>query len=150
MTIRARMTLWYAGILLVSALVIAALSVDELYEQHGKDGEVGESLADIIGLVCWIGIPAILLSVGGGAWMMRKALAPVAALIQAAEGINERNLSDHLPRTRNGDELDRLADTVFCTRDKRTRCSCLQGARDRGASPRARGSPPAGCSATAC
>ncbi len=112
MTIRARMTLWYAGILLVSALVIAVLSVDELYEQHGKAGELGDSLEDVIGLVCWIGIPAILLSVGGGAWMMRKALAPVAALIQAAEGINERNLSDQLPRTRNGDELDRLAEVL--------------------------------------
>ncbi len=109
MTIRARLTLWYAGILLVSGLVIAVLSVREIHEQHDKDGEVGDSLEDVVGLVCWIGIPAILLSVGGGAWLMRKALAPVAALTQAAQGINERNLSDQLPRTGNGDELDRLA-----------------------------------------
>jgi signal transduction histidine kinase len=95
-----------------SALVIAGLSLDELREQHGKNGEVGNGLDDVIGLVFWIGIPALLLSVGGGAWMMRKALAPVASLIRVAEGINEQNLGDQLPRTGNGDELDRLAEVL--------------------------------------
>lgn len=109
MTIRARMILWYSAILLISALVIATLTVDELREQHGKDKETGETL---LGIVCWIGIPAILLSVGGGAWMMRKALAPVADLTKAAQGISEHNLSERLPRTGNGDELDQLAEVL--------------------------------------
>src|SRR3974390_2763718 len=110
MTIRTRMTLWYAGMLLISVLVIAGLSFDEFSEQHAKSHEVGSRFAEVIDLVCWIGIPALLLSVGGGVWMMRKALAPVASLIKAAEGINEKNLSAQLPRTGNGDELDRLAE----------------------------------------
>ena len=50
------------------------------------------------------------MSIGGGWWLMRKALSPVAALTQAAERINERNLSEQLPRTGNGDELDRLTE----------------------------------------
>ncbi|HZR18481.1 MAG TPA: ATP-binding protein [Verrucomicrobiae bacterium] len=112
MTIRARMTLWYSAVLLVSALVIAGLSVDELSEQHSKEKEAGKGLDDLFGVVGWIGVPAILLSIGGGAWMMRKALAPVADLTRSAQGISEHNLSEQLPRTANGDELDRLAEVL--------------------------------------
>ena len=61
-------------------------------------------------LVCWIGIPAIVLSVGGGWWLMRKALAPVAALTEAARRINEHNLGERLPRSGDGDELDQLTE----------------------------------------
>ena len=46
----------------------------------------------------------------GGWWLTRKALAPVAALTQAAERINERSLRDQLPRSGSGDELDRLTE----------------------------------------
>jgi signal transduction histidine kinase len=42
--------------------------------------------------------------------MMRKALAPVASLTMAAERLNESTLSQRLPRTGNGDELDRLTE----------------------------------------
>jgi signal transduction histidine kinase len=41
---------------------------------------------------------------------MRKTLQPIAALTRAAERINEHNLTQHLPRTGNGDELDRLTE----------------------------------------
>jgi signal transduction histidine kinase len=106
------MILWYSAILLISTLVIATLAVDELREQRSKGKETGGTLDGALGIVCWIGIPAILLSVGGGAWMMRKALAPVAGLTKAAQGISEHNLSERLPRTGNRDELDRLAEVL--------------------------------------
>ena len=51
-----------------------------------------------------------VLALGGGWWLMRKALAPVAALTQAAERITEHNLGERLQRTGNGDELDRLTE----------------------------------------
>jgi signal transduction histidine kinase len=41
---------------------------------------------------------------------MKKSLAPVARLGVAAEKITARNLNDRLPRSNNGDELDRLAE----------------------------------------
>ena len=112
MTIRRRMTLWYAGVFLVSALVITALSFKELHQQRDKNEDPGESWEDVVDWVCWIGIPAVVFSVGGGWWLMRKALAPIAALTRAAERINERNLAEQLPRTRNGDELDRLTEVL--------------------------------------
>ncbi len=43
---------------------------------------------------------------------MRKAFAPLAALTSAAERLNEHNLGEQLPRSRNGDELDRLAEVL--------------------------------------
>jgi signal transduction histidine kinase len=112
MTIRTRMTFWYSGILLLSALIIVALSIKELHEQHNNTEPPEEGVEDIVQFVCWIGIPAVLLSVGGGWWLMRKAFAPLAALTQAAQRINEHNLSEQLPRTHNGDELDRLSEVL--------------------------------------
>jgi signal transduction histidine kinase len=53
---------------------------------------------------------------------MRKALAPVVALSQAAERINEHNLGERLARTGNGDELDRLTE-VFNSMTERLKQS---------------------------
>lgn len=112
MTIRTRMTLWYTGILLLSILLIIVMSLDQLHERHERARNSEKGMEEIIGIVLWVGVPAVLLSIGGGWWLMRKALSPVAALTQAAERVNERNLSEQLPRTRNGDELDRLTEVL--------------------------------------
>jgi signal transduction histidine kinase len=111
MTIRTRMTLWYAGILLLSVLLITMLSLDEFHERH-RAPRAERGMEEIVEIVLWVSIPAALLSIGGGWWLMRKALAPVAALTRAAERINERNLNQQLPRTGNGDELDRLTEVL--------------------------------------
>jgi signal transduction histidine kinase len=111
MTIRGRMTLWYTGVMLTSALIIVGLSIRELHEQHTSEPPE-ESVEDIVQVMCWIGIPAVLLSIGGGWWLMRKAFAPLTALTKAAERITEYNLSEKLPRTNNRDELDRLAEVL--------------------------------------
>jgi signal transduction histidine kinase len=54
------------------------------------------------------GAPALLVAILGGWWLMRRSLAPVEALTRAVERTHERNLHEQLPRTGNGDELDRL------------------------------------------
>ena len=74
-----------------------------------KDSE-GEEVVDIAGILAWCGLPSLALALGGGWWLMRKALGPVAALTAAAERINEHNLGERLPRTGDGDELDRLTE----------------------------------------
>jgi signal transduction histidine kinase len=72
--------------------------------------EEQDDFVQIAQIVLWGGVPAALLALGGGWWLTRKALAPVAALTQAAERVNERSLRDQLLRSGNGDELDRLTE----------------------------------------
>jgi heavy metal sensor kinase len=110
-TIRARTTLWYAGVLLLSILLIAAFCLDELDERRER-GHGYRAMEEVLEIFMWIGLPAVVLSLGGGWWMMRKSLAPVANIIEAARKVNERNLKQELPRTHNGDELDQLAEVL--------------------------------------
>jgi signal transduction histidine kinase len=106
-TIRARMTLWYCAVLLISILLILVFSLDEFRER--KQGQKhSEGMEELIGLAVWVGIPAVFLSIAGGWCLMRKALAPVVTLTEAAKRITESNLNTELPRSRNGDELDQL------------------------------------------
>jgi signal transduction histidine kinase len=115
MTIRTRLTLWYAAAMLVSIVLILVLSLDELHERHERARRSEDDTEEILGIVLWVGIPAALLSIGGGWWLMRRSLAPIAALTQASERINERNLGEKLPRSGNGDELDRLTEVLNAT-----------------------------------
>lgn len=110
MKIRTRLTLWYAGVLFLSALLIGAFSLDELRERHHGPERHEHAWDEIVDYVLWIGAPAVVLSIAGGWWLMRKALTPVATLTRAAERITERNLGEQLPRTNSGDEFDRLTE----------------------------------------
>jgi signal transduction histidine kinase len=121
MSIRTRLTLWYAGIMFVSLLAMGILSYHAFApEPHTSKEGPGESTGsdesdegdfrEILRIIFWCGAPAVVLAVGGGWWMMRRALAPVAALTRAAERVNEHNLGERLPRTGSGDELDRLTE----------------------------------------
>ena len=116
MSIRTRLTLWYAGIMFVSLAAMGILSYHAFApEPHGAEGGKAaeadeEDLGEIHRIIFWCGAPAMLLAMGGGWWMMRRALAPVTALTQAAERVNEHNLGTRLPRTSSGDELDRLTE----------------------------------------
>ena len=131
MKIRTRLTLWYSGILFVALVVMGSLSYVELavHRDRGRNpdrdesprtlesdrdivrrGPRGDSGDDILGIVFFCGVPAAALALVGGWWLMRKSLAPVEAVTEAAERINESNLSERIKRTGNGDELDRLTD----------------------------------------
>jgi len=75
---------------------------------EGRLQEEEEEPAKWLRIVLWCGIPAALLGLAGGWWLMRQAMTPVAALTQAAAGIRETNLGARLPASGNGDELDQL------------------------------------------
>ena len=116
MSIRTRLTLWYAGVMFVSLVAMGILSYHAFAPEPpaagpSKPDEADENdLGEIYRIIFWCGVPATLLALGGGWWMMRRALAPVSALTRAAERVNEHNLSEKISRTRNGDELDRLTE----------------------------------------
>jgi signal transduction histidine kinase len=113
MKIRTRLTLWYAAILIVSLVVIGIGTYEQISEQlsHDHRKNIWEyALDETSEMVLWVGLPAVILGLVGGWWITRKALAPVTKLAEAVEKIHDRNLRSPLPRTGNGDELDRLTE----------------------------------------
>jgi signal transduction histidine kinase len=116
MSIRVRLTLWYAAIMFVSLAAMGVLSYKAFAPEPRIAGpanseEADESdLGEIYRIIFWCGVPGIVLAVVGGWWMMRRALTPVASLTAAAARVNEYNLANPLPRSGNGDELDRLTE----------------------------------------
>lgn len=117
MTIRTRLTLWYAVIFSVSLLVIGLAMYSELVVEtrvkiaHHHEATIDDDAGvDITQIIFIYGGSAIVVGLLGGWWLTRGAFAPVAALTAAAEKIHEGNLAQQLPRTGNGDELDRLTE----------------------------------------
>lgn len=53
----------------------------------------------------------LLISSAGGYWVSRRALKPVDRITATARSISIRNISERVPVTQNGDELQRLAET---------------------------------------
>jgi heavy metal sensor kinase len=113
MTIRARLSLWYAGVLTVSLLIIGLGTYRELDEQlrhEHRRAPAEHAISEAGEMVFQVGLPPVLLGLLGGWWLTRRALSPMAKLTEAIQRIHERNLREPLPRTRNGDELDRLTE----------------------------------------
>ena len=113
MKIRTRLTWWYAGILVVSLLVMGVGTYREIDEQlrHEHRREPAEhALGEAGEMFFQVGLPAVVLGLLGGWWLTRRALAPVTKLTDAVEKIHEKNLGEKIPRTGNGDELDRLTE----------------------------------------
>ncbi|HEY5298900.1 MAG TPA: ATP-binding protein [Verrucomicrobiae bacterium] len=113
MTIRRRLTLWYAGILILSLLVMGIGTYQEISEQlrHSHRKEPSQHALDETGeMIFQVGLPAVVLGLLGGWWLTRRALAPVSKLTDTVEKIHEKNLGEKIPRTNNGDELDRLTE----------------------------------------
>jgi signal transduction histidine kinase len=112
-TIRRRLTLWYASILIVSLVLFGAGTFREISEQLRVDRnrspethafhETGE-------MIFQVGLPAVILGLLGGWLLTRRALNPLAKLTGTMEKIHDRNLREQLLRTGNGDELDRLTE----------------------------------------
>ncbi len=113
MKIRTRLTVWYAAILIVSLIIIGAGTYREIAEsmRHNHRPNLWEHALNETGeMVFDVGLPAVVLGLLGGWWITRRALAPVTKLTNAVEKVHEGNLRGQLPRTGNGDELDRLTE----------------------------------------
>jgi signal transduction histidine kinase len=116
MTIRLRVTLWYAAVLLISFLLAGAGMYYELVverENAQKRRQQQEPMEEEVGEVLLLYVlPALIVTVAGGWWLLRRSLAPLNQLTLAAESINAGNLQEALPRSFNGDEVDRLSEVL--------------------------------------
>ncbi|HTT01865.1 MAG TPA: ATP-binding protein [Steroidobacteraceae bacterium] len=81
--------------------------------------EVGSSTARIdailgrLVVVLAAGLPlAVLLAVGGGFFLVKRALEPVDQIAQKTEAITQHNLSERLPVRATGDEVERLSSSL--------------------------------------
>jgi heavy metal sensor kinase len=61
-------------------------------------------------IILLLGVPLVaLVAVGGGYYLVGRALAPVVEIARSAEQITQHNLEDRLPITQTGDELEQLS-----------------------------------------
>jgi heavy metal sensor kinase len=69
-----------------------------------------ETMLNHLFLQLIFGLPlVVILTTAGGYLLVRRALAPVEKITRAAERITQHNLSERLPVSETGDELERLA-----------------------------------------
>src|SRR5580692_11710779 len=80
-----------------------------LIESGGPMAPIETILSHLL-LSLLLGVPLVaLVAVGGGFFLVGRALAPVVQIAQSAERITLHNLSERLPLTETGDELEHLS-----------------------------------------
>jgi signal transduction histidine kinase len=118
-TIRKRLTCWYTGVFLASFILMAGVLYYELVTERtsmAASGKPKEPIEEEIGeILLFYGVPTAVIAIVGGWWLLRRALAPLDQLATAAERLNIDNLHEPLPRTGNGDEVDRLTQVLNTT-----------------------------------
>ncbi len=115
MRIRTQLALWYTGILLAGFLLIFGWAYYEFVIEHPAVAQVlakeGFTPLDEIGeILLYGGVPAVIVALVGGWFLMRRALGPLTSLTNTLETIHVDTLGCQLPRSGNGDELDRLSE----------------------------------------
>jgi signal transduction histidine kinase len=92
-------------------LVATTRLPDGSWLQVGKTTEaLSALLAEFRTIFGWVALGALLLGLGGGAWLTRRALAPVRHLIGAVQNvISTGRLNERMPLPESNDEISRLA-----------------------------------------
>ncbi len=98
------------GELLIHTLAFAARDGSRFLIEAGAPIEQLEDVLHGLLLALALGLPlTVLVAVGGGYLLMRRALKPVDEITRSAEQITSQNLSQRLPVAPTGDELERLS-----------------------------------------
>ncbi len=109
MTIRTRLTLGYVGMLLGSLLLMAGILHYELIGEYEEGRPPEKPAVKIEDVLVFYGVPTVFVLLVGGGWLIRRTLRPVESFAAAAERIHAGNLTERIPMSGRGDELDRLA-----------------------------------------
>ena len=98
------------GSLLIAAHQYAGADGTHYWVEVGTSSERTDATVNQVLLILGIGLPiAVCVAVAGGFMLVRRALRPVDRLAHKAAEITQHNLSERLPVTRSGDELERLS-----------------------------------------
>lgn len=115
MTLRRRILLYYSVTLSLSLVIVGFWSWFEFNEQRdeallgGAEAALKhDPLEETFEIILYGGLPAILLGIIGGGLLMSRALRPIEQLTEALEKTDVSNLANPVPRSGNGDELDRM------------------------------------------
>lgn len=115
MTLRRRILLYYSITLSLSLVIVGFWSWFEFNEQRDEALHGGaeaalkhDPLEETFEIILYGGLPAILLGILGGGLLMGRALRPIEELTEALEKTDVSNLANPVPRSGNGDELDRM------------------------------------------
>jgi heavy metal sensor kinase len=96
--------------LLIAALNFKSSGNPAYLVEFGELLDPVETMLNRLFLQLAWGLPlAVVIIAGGGYLLVRRALTPVEQITRAAERITQHNLSERLPVTRTGDELERLS-----------------------------------------
>lgn len=123
MKIRTQMALWYFVILLAGFLLVGGWGYYEMAVAHPAVARSlaaeGHTVMDELGeIMLFGGLPALILALVGGWFLMQRAFSPITTLTRAVEQVHADNLGQKLPSFGRGDELDRLNE-VFNSMMKR-------------------------------
>lgn len=135
MTLRRRILTYYTCTLIVALAVVAFWSWFEFHEQReivlqgGLEAIEKESpLLETVEIILIGGLPALLVTLFVGHALIRRSLHPIEELTDELEKTDVTTLAQPVPRSGNGDELDRMA-AVFNGMKERLGASFTQ-ARD--------------------
>jgi signal transduction histidine kinase len=111
-TLRGRLALHYGAVVLIALVLLAGLSYHEFSTEQRlraalpPERQAEASWGDGAERVIYAIIPLVLIA---GWWLTRRSLLPLTGLAKAVEHVQFATLCDPLPRSGNGDEVDRLA-----------------------------------------
>jgi heavy metal sensor kinase len=95
-------------LLLTIQVFLAGAGGKYLIESGGPMAPIETILSHLL-LTLLVGVPLVaLVAVGGGFFLVGRALAPVVSIAQSAEQITLHNLNERLPLSNTGDELEHL------------------------------------------
>ena len=96
--------------LLIAALNFKSSGNPDYLVEFGALLDPVETMLDHLFLQLALGLPlAVIIITAGGYLLVRRALIPVEKITRSAESITQHNLSERLPVSRTGDELERLS-----------------------------------------
>jgi heavy metal sensor kinase len=96
--------------LLIAALNFKSSGNPDYLVEFGELLDPVQTMLKHLFLQLALGLPlAVIIIAGGGYFLVRRALTPVEQITRAAESISQHNLSERLPVSKTGDELERLS-----------------------------------------